>query len=287
MAREDVWHLLNRPPTWGSPLDYAVLLELAKYYNRDVGFAWPAAHTIAERVVRSPHAVRMAIKNLENRLLVIRLGLDKEGPAAKTGTNRYVPIWRVEDGVQQQLREVVEADAAAGYPLCAGAQPPMRGRIAPLCAGAQPPYAPAHSDLSSTYGSDPGRSGTGTAAAAPQLPGLLTQIRQTLVEEILRKRREFFATAPNNDNFRAVTKAAIDVLADPALAGRLVKGYDPTAEMDVRDAVRGLCDRRHIDWGKPSYDVIYRAIAWAQHLAAMRATEGQPREHRRRRGGTR
>ena len=75
-------------------------------------------------------------------------------------------------------------------------------------------------------------------------------------------------------------KAATDILTNPELGARLVKYFDPERDTDVRDAVRLLCDKRHIDWGKPTYDVIYGAIDWVRTRAEILRGEERPRDRK-------
>lgn len=139
-------------------------------------------------------------------------------------------------------------------------------------------------DLSTYVRTDLGTAGTGTAATAsqPRLPAVLAQIRRTLVEEILRKRYAFLATdAAKDTNFKHVAKAAGDIRLDPELGARLVKGYDAKNETDVRDAIRLLCEKRHVDWGKPYYDLIHSAIEWDRVRLSIQNGEARPRDKAR------
>lgn len=281
MSVPDVLHVLRMSPTWGDPLELSVLIEVARYYNPAFGYAWPALETIGKRVKRSPRRVNEAVVRLEVRGLVIRLGPDPQTLGSKQGTNRYVPIWRVEEGLQQQLREASEHDAGTGL---TGAESRMGacgishgGHAESRMPGMRNLACDLSIDLCSTEVDQGTR--TATAAAQPRLPTLLATVRRTLVEEILRKRQAFLSADPATDgNFKAITKAATDVLADPALGARLVKGYDPTRPSDVREAVRRLCEKRHIDWGKPSYERIDGAVTWAEVKPRLLAGEARPRE---------
>lgn len=281
MSVPDVLHVLKMSPTWADPLELTVLMEIARYYNPSFGYAWPALETIGKRVKRSPRRVNEAVVKLEGRGLVIRLGPDPQSIGTKQGTNRYVPIWRVEEGLQQQLREASEQDAATaerGAESRMGACEGSHGGHAESRMGGMRGLACDLSiDLSST-GVDLSTR-TATAAAQPRLPTLLATVRRTLVEEILRKRRAFLSADPaTDDNFKAITKAATDVLVDPTLGARLVNGYDATRPSDVREAVRRLCEKRHVDWGKPSYERLDGAIAWAEVKPKILAGESRPRE---------
>lgn len=281
MSVPDVLHVLRMSPTWGDPLELSVLTEIARYYNPAFGYAWPALETIGKRVKRSAGRVNRAVVRLEARGLVIRLGPDPQTLGSKQGTNRYVPIWRVEEGLQQQLREASEQDAAVasrGGESDMGACRIQHGRhVESDMPGMSNPTCDLSIDLCSTDVDLSTR--TATAAAQPRLPTLLATVRRTLVEEILRKRRAFLSADPaTDDNFKAITKAATDVLVDPTLGARLVNGYDATRPSDVREAVRRLCEKRHVDWGKPSYERLDGAIAWAEVKPKILAGESRPRE---------
>lgn len=326
MSWTDVKDLYKLDRVW-DPLHFAVMFEIAVRYHPSFGYAWPSLALLARRYDRSVRRINEVTGELEQLALLIRLGPDPDVLGSRRGTQRFVPIWRVPDGVQQQLRAAVDADAAPS-----GAQPwpglgglaleggdPSHGGTRPVAWEARDGSHGRHamgrvrsgtSDGTSTYnllansedrtdldlrsrGSYVGikvgdRTETAAAAAQPQLPTLLAQIRRTLLDEILRKRHAFLAAVPaSDDNFKALAKAATDVLSDPALGARLLKGYDPTIAGDVREAVRRLCDKRHIEWGKPSYGPLNRAIAWAELRPKMLAGEARPREladRQRRRG---
>ena len=113
MAWDDVHYAMEMPRRWRSPLQYSVLLEIARYYNPKFGYAWPSLATVGERFDRSPRRVNEAVVELEDLVLVIRLGPDYFDSNNQVITNRYVPIWRVENGVQQMLREAADSDAEA------------------------------------------------------------------------------------------------------------------------------------------------------------------------------
>lgn len=314
MSWTDVKHVVSMEHRWKDPLHFAVMTEIAKRYNPTFGYAWPALKTIGLKYGRSPGRINRVTVELETSGLLIRLGPDPETLGSRQGTQRFVPIWRVENGVQQQLRDALEADDAASRGAKAvensgeraardlthdvGACRPRHGGhvvhdmggMSPTTCDQDPNGTSTSTTSRGTSGSSfgtlqvPFGTGTATAAAQPRLPTVLAQIRRTLVEELLRKKRAFLASLPaNDDNWKQLLKAACDVLRDPTLGARLVKGYDATLPSDVAEAVRLLCDKRHIDWGKPSYERVRDAAAAAEVLLKMRSGEldQRPRELRR------
>lgn len=276
---------------WRDPLHFCVMAEIAKRYNPTYGYAWPALDTIGRRYSRSGKRIGEVTVELEHLGLMIRLGPDPEALGSNRGTQRFVPIWRVENGVQQQLRDALEADDAATRGAAAVAStgdPAATHRVgAPDASGGGHPVPRVGGTR--PVGCDPGTSlgtfevprctETATAAAQLRLPAVLAEIRRTLVDEILRRRRAFLAIDPAKDgNFAHIAKAVEAVLGTPALGARLVKGYEPDLDSNVIEAARRLCDKRHIDWGKPHYDTLRGALDWVRTKQKILAGEPRPRD---------
>jgi hypothetical protein len=72
-----------------------------------------------------------------------------------------------------------------------------------------------------------------------------------------------------------------DILTNPAIGERLLKGYDPTQDADVGEATRRLCYRRHVlvnGHPKVKADVIQRAVRWERTKTVILDGGPRPRE---------
>lgn len=297
MARDDVKYVTEHLDVslWDSAVEYVVLETVARYFNPAFGFAWPSLEKISFRAKVSPRRVNEITVALERRGLLVRLGPDPDCDLSK-GAQRYVPVWRVEHGVQVALREAVDADArrlaesadaaAAQYEISQGG---MRYTAGPPCGpsqggGCDVPHPNSRYLDQEVRSEVQDRTETAAAAAQLRLPTILASVRRTLLEEIERKRRAHLAADPKDSNFKAVCRAVRDVRRDPEFGQRLLRHFDPARDEHVIEAARRLCDARHVDWGKPSSELLESALAWEKtRLQLLDEGEARPRERRRRR----
>jgi hypothetical protein len=293
--------LLTRRPRWKNATQQALLTAWAQLYREDWGYAiWSYRKLNARlglkrarlnRVTRELEALGVGGRipdgmgcGNENRYFVVPEAFEDRryrdvGPPVIAGVKRErrgeaplvvpkQPRERTLFDVNEEREGAILQDQGADPPVSGGPDTPGSGG---LILQDQEKYTVPDSSTPDTV-----VHGTRTAAAdeQPRLDSLLQEVRQ--------KKNRHLSTDPADDgNFRAVCRAVRDVVSDPTIGARLLKGYEPARESDVCEAVRRLCDRRHILTGRhPNVkrDVIRDAVEFERVKLSILGGAPRPRE---------